>query len=126
MDSRQENTDSSIILRRQELIQRMASELTILVKKTVLLQTELSAEILGDIGADTRKALQSLDSVTQCLECLCAAVLEVSRAPDQPDYIMISDQFSGVFLDDVKKRLLSERNTNDTSISNISGELDIL
>ena len=126
MERDRRTTDTATVLGLKDLMQRIAAELGTLGRTTVRLQESLNADMLEETNSEARKALQSLDSLTQSLQCLETAVLEVSIAPDRPDCVSLPGSLSGVFLEDLRMRLLDGKELGKPQNSFPPGSLDLL
>ena len=89
----------------QACLSRLAHEIEVLVGTSLRLQEAIHALPLAQSGPETRRILQSADTMTQSLQCLRAALDGLARAPQTQVNVDLQAALDGVFLEDVRHRL---------------------
>jgi len=117
--------EAPVAVSHAEFMERLAHELDNLSGTTISLQVGLNSHMLAESDSRARKALQSLDTLTQSLQCLTSAVQEASGTPSLPDHSIPNDALSGVFLEDLRHRLRTGHRLETTEAAARPGQLDL-
>ena len=104
---------------------RLSDELALLWGMARGLQGALHNLPLEESDHQTRKALQSADKLTQSLECLSTAFDSVSSLPNAACDLDLTTILRGIFLEDLRDRLIHGPETIGNRDSIESGELDL-
>lgn len=109
-------------------LSRLAHEMELLVEKSLALQGGIHTLDLSTSDPQTRKVLQSADTITQTLVCLRVA-LEGLSLSNMKNVENTNTGFevvqNDIFLHDVRDRLLNGAGAEDSDLKPRSGSVDI-
>ncbi len=108
---------------RQLFLERLTSEVQRLESVSIALQAALHALPLAASDGDTRKALQSIDRLSQGLACIATVVEGLNEASEGAPPVDVDPILSAIFLEDIRERLLN--GVFETPANTEAGEFDM-
>lgn len=110
---------------RSKFILRLAREVEILSGMSLDLQSGIHSLDMTQSTKNTRKVLQTADKLSQTLMCLKIALESLSCAHEHNVEPAAFDILDGIFLEDVRERLLNGDGANSEIGAKESGAVDL-
>jgi len=110
---------------RSTLFSRLVREMELLAAMSLNLQSGIHTLDLSQSTNQTRRVLQSADKLSQTLMCLKIALESLSCSHQCREDLVENDILDGIFLEDVRDRLLNGDSNQSDSGDRLSGRVDL-
>ena len=115
-----------VLVSQQTCISRLIYEVQLLVAISLEMQTNIHSMDLVHTTTANRKVLQSADALSQRLECVKIALEGLAAPQLSENGVDLRTALGGIFLEDVRERLLTGVKEDVAKRAESAGRVDLL